>query len=211
MPKWLDEKSGPHPDCEHVPSTLEDLLAVLHFVFSSGISVRCSCRNFGTSIITLVLPPVLVLRDGSFRDFVSLYQGQVPQVAMGRSQYCASSGWSSFIRLCGVLNTSCCGSECKAKFWFSLVMPNVSFLRPAGVRVVPTETFMSAFSLVVSSTGNFYFSIFGLHEVVEVQCVRWSNSQFQRHDIRECTKPRSCKTSTFTRSWTCQCFTTARA
>ena len=59
LPKRLDEKSGPHPDCEHVPSTLEVLLAVLHFVFSSGISVRSSCRNFGASIITLVLPPVL--------------------------------------------------------------------------------------------------------------------------------------------------------
>ena len=57
--KRLDEKSGPHPDCEHVPSTLEDLLAVLQFVFSSGISVHCSCRNFGASIISLVLPPVL--------------------------------------------------------------------------------------------------------------------------------------------------------
>ena len=118
---------------------------------------------------------------------------------------------SSCIRRCGVLNASCCGSECKAKFWFSLVLPNVSFLRPAGVRVVPTETFMSAFSLVVSSTGNFNISIFGLHEEVEVQCVRWSNSQFQHHDIRKCTKPWRCKTSTFTRSWTCQCFTTPRA
>ena len=59
LPKRLDEKSGLHPDCEHVPSTLEDLLVVLHLVFSSGISVRCSCRNFGASIITLVLPLVL--------------------------------------------------------------------------------------------------------------------------------------------------------
>ena len=117
---------------------------------------------------------------------------------------------SSCIRRCGVLNASCCGSECKARFWFSLVLPNVSFLRPAGVRVVPTETVMSAFSLVVSSTGNFNISIFGLHEEVEVQCVRWSNSQFQHHDIRKCRKPWRHKTSTFTRSWTCQCFTTPR-
>ena len=50
----------------------------------------------------------------------------------------------------------------------------------------------------------------GLHGEVEVQCVRWSNSQFQHHDIRKCTKPWRCKTSTFTRSWTCQCFTTPR-
>ena len=76
---------------------------------------------------------------------------------------------SSCIRRCGILNARCCGSECKPKFWFSLVLPNVSFLRPAGVRVVPTETFMSAFSLVVSSTGNFNICIFGLHEEVEVQ------------------------------------------
>ena len=117
---------------------------------------------------------------------------------------------SSCIRRCGVLNASCCGSECKARFWFSLVLPNVSFLHPAGVRVVPTETVMSAFSLVVSSTGNLNISIFGLHEEVEVQCVRWSNSQFQHHDIRKCRKPWRRETSTFTRSWTCQCFHNAQ-
>ena len=78
LPKWLDEKSGPHPDCEHVPSTLEDLLAVLHFVFSSGISVRCSCRNFGTSIITLVLSLVLY--------FVMVHSGTSVRSARVRSR-----------------------------------------------------------------------------------------------------------------------------
>ena len=47
------------PDREHVPSTLEGLLVVLQFVFSSGSSVLCSCRNFGTRNITLMLPQVL--------------------------------------------------------------------------------------------------------------------------------------------------------
>ena len=77
---------------------------------------------------------------------------------------------SSCIRRCGVLNASCCGSGVQSKnFGFRLVLPNVSFLRPAGVRVVLTETFVSAFSLVVSSTGNFNICIFGLHGEVEVQ------------------------------------------
>ena len=54
-------------------------------------------------------------------------------------------------------------------------------------------------------------AFFGLHEEVEVQCVRWSNFQFQHHDIRKCRKPWRRETSTFTRSWTCQCFKTPRA
>ena len=49
---------------------------------------RCSCRNFGTCIITLMLSSGPVRRDGLFWDFGSLYQGQVPHVAMGRSQFC---------------------------------------------------------------------------------------------------------------------------
>ena len=106
---------------------------------------RCSCRNFGTCIITLMLSSGLVRRDGLFWDFGSLYQGQVPHVAMGRSQFlCIMTGTPLFwdfgsfgTRRCGVLNASCCGTLCRAKIVLQLSLVLVSVVSAECVPSAP--------------------------------------------------------------------------
>ena len=114
-----------------------------------------------------------VRRDGLFWDFGSLYQGQVPHVAMSRSQFCSSlrerlcSGTSGrLVRDAAASSTPAVAAACAEQrlfysspwFWFPLFLPNVSLLRPA-VQVVTTETVRSALALTISSTGNFNISI----------------------------------------------------
>ena len=78
---------APTRELEDTPRRRSHSRKCLHKFWDFG---RCSCRNFGTCIITLMLSSGPVRRDGFFWDFGSLYQGQVPHVAMGRSQFCAS-------------------------------------------------------------------------------------------------------------------------
>ena len=73
---------------------------------SSGTSDRCSCRNFGTCIITLVFSSGPVRRDGSFWDFGSLYH----KASRRRTASCCGSGKPCRRRHCGVPAAVCCGS-----------------------------------------------------------------------------------------------------
>ena len=73
---------------------------------SSGTSDRCSCRNFGTSIITLMLPLfqyVVIDRSGTSVRSTSWRRGAKPLAVAAAVKQCRR-------RRCGVPAAVCCGS-----------------------------------------------------------------------------------------------------
>ena len=158
----------PKPDILFKVSPQQRITAYAVWVRLSGCrgkfwtSDRCSCRNFGTRIITVMLLLSLSVPQ--------LFQ--VPYVVMNRSQFCAPrrvcpcSGTSGRL-VCDVAASSepAVAAGCAERglcysspqIWFPLFLPNASLPRPVGVRT--TETVMSAFGLSASSTGNVDISI----------------------------------------------------
>ena len=86
---------------------------------------------------------------------------------------------------------------------FSLFLPNVSLLRPAGVRVVATETVMSAFGLSASSTGIFNNSMVDYTKKMKNNAIVGAVSRFSKSlflYFRKYRKPWRRRSSTFTGS-----------
>ena len=165
----------PFNQLAYIHSTLEVLLSDLHVVLCSGTSVHCSCRNFGASIVTLVLLPVLY--------FVMVHSGtsvRSTSVRSRTSRWVVHSpvhydGYAYVLGLRVVLYTTLrrpqrqllrqrvqsknCPTALRGSGYrcFCRMCPFCALQTCGGA---PTETVMSAFGPFASSTGNFNFSIF---------------------------------------------------
>ena len=172
VPVCLRIGRGPALTIRSRTRSLEGLLVVLQFVLSSVTSVRCSCRNFGTRIVSLVLPLVLyVVMGRSVTSVRSTRSG--PERRGGSFTVLCITGtlmfWdfgSSHMRRCGVLNAATLRRPQRQLLRHRVQSKDCATALPVLVFVVSAECVPSAlqacgsaFGLSVSSTGNFNISI----------------------------------------------------